>query len=82
MSTRTGKQAYSTHGQSLGLYICISVEIDQRADTGHTERLVSLYLTLMSAAVSRIASIASSNVTLYTPSLAIDSCAAVTALTA
>ena len=47
-----------------------------------TERLVSLYLTLISAAVSRIASIASSNVTLYTFWLAIASCAAVIALTA
>lgn len=49
---------------------------------GLTERLVSLYFTLMSAAVSLIASIASSSVTLYTFWLAIDSCAAVTALTA
>lgn len=50
--------------------------------TARPDRLVSLYLTLMSAAVSRMASMASSRVTLYTPSLAIDSCAAVTALTA
>lgn len=49
---------------------------------GRTDRLVSLYFTLMSAAVSRIASIASSSVTLYTFWLAIDNCAAVTALTA
>lgn len=47
-----------------------------------TERLVSLYFTLISAAVRRIASMASSSVTLYTPSLAMDSCAAVTAFTA
>jgi hypothetical protein len=48
----------------------------------HTERLVSLYFTLMSAAVRRMASIASSKVTLYTPSLAMESWAAVIALTA
>lgn len=48
----------------------------------HTERLVSLYFMLMSAAVSRIASIASSSVTLWMPRLAIESCAAVTAFTA
>jgi hypothetical protein len=50
--------------------------------TARPERLVSLYLTLISAAVSRMASIASSKVTLYTPSLAIESWAAVTAFTA
>lgn len=47
-----------------------------------TERLVSLYLTLMSAAVRRMASIASSSVTRYIPGLAMDNCAAVTAFTA
>jgi hypothetical protein len=41
-----------------------------------------LNLTLMSSAVKRMAAIASSSVTLYTPPLAMDSCAAVTAFTA
>ena len=41
--------------------------------TARPERLVSLYLTDMSLAVSRMASMASSNVTEYTPSLAIAS---------
>lgn len=48
----------------------------------HTDKLVSLYFTLISDAVRRIASIASSRVTRYIPSLAIDNWAAVTALTA
>lgn len=61
--------------------------VHQNPRTNHirsprTERLVSLYFTLMSAAVRRMASMASSSVTLYTPSAAIESCAAVTAFTA
>lgn len=54
----------------------------KRSDDARTESDVSLYFTDMSAAVRRMAAIASSSVTLYTPSLAMASWAAVTALTA
>lgn len=53
-----------------------------RTDVANPESEVSLYLTLISAAVTRIAAMASSKVTLNTPSEAIANCAAVIALTA
>ena len=53
-----------------------------RTDVANPDKDVSLYLWLMSAAVTLIAVIASSRVTLKTPSDAIASCPAVIAFTA
>lgn len=64
-------QSHSTQGSIIGVTYAYRETLSnilerhrrKRYEQDHTDRLVSLYLTLMSAAVTRIASIASSSVT-------------------
>ena len=74
--------AFRLNQYEKGLLESTVQQINKSGELALTERLVSLYLVLMSAAVSCIASIASSRVTLWIPRLAIASWAAVTAFTA